>query len=150
MPELITELDIEQAPESVVSPAETGYESRLLYLQGVWSQADRQFFRLRATVLVNANGALEGTIFWHGLKAWGRSVDFFGDEIVAGCMQAQRVEISGVERNHEWLALDEYQIQLSGDDATGTFAGKSRAHGNWDGVMHGTYTFVNRGSRAGS
>jgi hypothetical protein len=146
MPDLITEASVEQVTDAAIMPAATEYEARFLYLQGEWRQSDRQLFRLRATLLVNRNGSLEGTIFWHGLRAWGRPVDFFGDEIVAGSMQTQNVAIAGVEKNHEWLALDEYKIVLAGDDACGTFAGTSRAHGNWDGVMHGAYSFVNRGS----
>jgi hypothetical protein len=145
MAELITELDAEQSTQVDVQPATTEYGSRILYLQGEWQQGDRQLFRFRGTLLVDRNGSLDGTIFWHGLKAWGRAVDFFGDEIVSGAMQAQNVEIAGMEKNHEWLALDEYKIVLSGDDACGTFAGTSRTHGNWDGVMQGAYSFVNRG-----
>jgi hypothetical protein len=113
-------------------------------LVGEWTQLDQQVFHFRATLLVNRDGALDGTIFWHGLKAWGRAVDFFGDEIVSGSMHGTSVEIAGMGKNHDWLALDQYQFALSGSDVSGTFAGKSRAHGAWDGLMHGSYRFVNR------
>jgi len=40
------------------------------------------------------------------------------------------------------LACDQYRITLMGDDRRGTFAGISRAFGNWNGRMEGAYLFA--------
>lgn len=112
---------------------------RILYLSGKWQMPNSEF-KLDAVLFVGANGSAEGTIKWQNIRDKNLPPAFCGNEFVSGQIDQFQVEIRGY-RADAGLATDYYEIVLCGSDKSGFFGGKSRAHGNWNGRLEGSYLF---------
>ncbi len=117
----------------------TAERQRILYLSGKWQMPDSEF-KLEAVFLVGVNNSLEGTIKWQNIRDKILPPTFCGNEFVSGQIDQFQVEIKGY-RADAGLATDYYEIILCGSNKSGFFGGKSRARGNWNGRLEGSYVF---------
>lgn len=124
-------------------PRTSEYSERILFLSGRWSSSIQSEFVLRATIRVLRDGGAEGAIYWRSLKIAAHPQVIFGTELVHGCVQSTSVELRG-HRTDPGLAVDVYDLVLTGTDEAGTFGGRSRAYGDWSGRLSGTYVYRNR------
>jgi hypothetical protein len=134
---------VETAPASAVVPHEQEYDHHILFLSGEWQSSIGSEFRMRATIRVDRHGHADGSIYWRSVRIAGRPRVFFGTEAVSGSVQGASVDLAG-HHTDPGLALDVYEIALTGTTEEGTFGGRSRAYGDWSGRLSGAYTFRNR------
>lgn len=132
-----------EIPQSEKQTEPTAEKERILYLSGKW-QMPQSEFNLEAVLFVGTNGLLEGSIKWQNIRDKNLPPTFYGNEFVSGQLDQFQVEIKGY-RADAGLATDFYEIVLCGNDKSGFFGGKSRAHGSWNGRMEGSYLFSSGG-----
>jgi hypothetical protein len=132
------------APETSESTRTSEYDYRVLFLSGTWQTPIGSEFRLRATLHVQKDGSIDGCMYWRAVRIRGVPQCYFGTEAVSGFVRGHEVELRGHQADHPGLALDVYEILLTGNDEAGVFAGRSRAYGDWSGRLEGQYLFQNR------
>lgn len=131
------------APQTVKVTSTSEYDYRVLYLSGTWSRPGSEF-RLRATLLIQKDGSLDGAIYWRAVKSNGRPADFFATEHVQGSLRQNELEFDGVDAE-PGLITDSYRLKLSGSGEAGPFGGITKTCMlNWCGCMEGQYVFRNR------
>jgi hypothetical protein len=130
-------------PHSKKQTETTIEKERILYLSGKWQMPDSEF-KLEAVLFVGTNGSLKGSIKWQNIRDKNLPPAFCGNEFVSGQLDQFQVEIKGY-RADAGLATDYYEIVLCGSDKSGLFGGKSRAYGNWNGRLEGSYLFSSGG-----
>jgi hypothetical protein len=131
-------------PETAESTRTSEYDYRVLFLSGTWQTPIGSEFRLRATLYVQQDGSVDGCIYWRAVRIRGVPQCYFGTEAVRGFVKGRELELRGHYADHPGLALDVYEILLTGNDEAGVFAGRSRAYGDWSGRLEGQYRFQNR------
>ncbi len=114
-------------------------KERILYLSGKWQMPGSQF-KLESALVVGANGSLEGIIKWHNIRTGNLPPTFCANEFVQGQIDQYQVEIKGYQAD-AGLVPDYYEIVLCGSDISGFFGGRSKAFGDWDGRLEGSYLF---------
>lgn len=134
MTEICTEITESSTPAD--------YDYRELHLLGSWRHRDCCECKLRAVLRVQADSNAEGPVHWTSIRAHGHPCGYTGIESVRGYVKGRHVEVEGYETAPNFQ-LDCYMIHLAGEGQAGQFHGMSRAYGDWDGRMEGTYQFIN-------
>ena len=95
-------------------------------------------------VTYEKDGSIDGCMYWRAVRIRSVPQCYFGTEAVRGFVRGREVELRGHQADHPGLALDVYELHLTGNDEAGVFAGRSRAYGDWSGRLEGRYLFQNR------
>ena len=105
-------------PEASELDCTSAYDHRVLFLSGTWERPGNEF-RLRATIIVEKNGSLDGAIYWQAVRVHGHAAHYFATEWVRGFIKGRDVELDGYEVE-PGLSRDSYKITLSGGGEAGT------------------------------